>query len=454
MKRKLEFVQFFPRDRLRLGRRLKWLINIRWLAAACLALALVLVRFVLSIDIPLPHLYTANACLIVYNSLFLLYLRRLDATEEEALWFRKVLYLLNIQISLDFILLIVLVHFSGGLENPFVFFFIFHVVIASVLLSRKAAYLQTSLAVILFGIIIGGENLGLIKHYHPAGFLPQEVCFLDFRHFLGSYFVFLLTLYLTVYVSTTIIRMLREREMELKRANDRLQEQDRIKSEYVLRVTHDIKGSLGTIKGCLGVVLDGLTGEISEKTRDMVGRGERRSAALLDFVRSLNELSDMRAAREIEKEPVDLSGLLKRVQEEMAVSIESGGRDFEVSDRMKGRKITANRVLIEELFRHLISNAIGYSPHGGKISIDSGVSAGEKAVRVTVSDNGIGMSREDLPRIFEDFYRGKNAAEMVPDGTGLGLSIVKQIVDMHGGTISVSSRTGRGSRFTIELPLA
>lgn len=102
------------------------------------------------------------------------------------------------------------------------------------------------------------------------------------------------------------------------------------------------------------------------------------------------------------------------------------------------------------MIENLLDNAIRYTPVGGRITIRLEDDAGW--IRFIVRDTGVGMGQEDLPRIFEDFCRARNAQERAPEGTGLGLSIVKQIVDAHGGRVEVQSRTSAGSTFTVHYP--
>jgi signal transduction histidine kinase len=112
--------------------------------------------------------------------------------------------------------------------------------------------------------------------------------------------------------------------------------------------------------------------------------------------------------------------------------------------------INADRNSMEGIFTNLISNAIKYTPEGGKVWVTLGEGGG--FVKATVSDTGIGLKKEDLPRIFDKFYRVKTTETRQIVGTGLGLSIVKSIVDAHLGSISVESEEGGGTTFTVLLP--
>lgn len=113
-------------------------------------------------------------------------------------------------------------------------------------------------------------------------------------------------------------------------------------------------------------------------------------------------------------------------------------------------KIHADKDKIRQVFINLISNAIKYTPEGGKISVD--VSSDSKNTKITVKDTGFGISSEDLPFIFERFYRADKSRTRVTGGSGIGLTIVKTIVDAHKGNISVISSLENGSEFVVLLP--
>jgi len=98
-----------------------------------------------------------------------------------------------------------------------------------------------------------------------------------------------------------------------------------------------------------------------------------------------------------------------------------------------------------------VSNAVRYTPRGGSVAVR--LQRTDSALRLEVEDTGIGIPKDDLPRIFEEFFRSANARSHTSDGTGLGLSIVKAVAEQHGGSVSVESEQGKGTRFTVDLPL-
>ncbi len=432
-----------------LGQRINWLIRLRWLAAIVVFVVIGGARFFLQIELRLIPLYSGAVVLLFYNTLFFRYSRHLQSQKGDEGWFRKANHFGNFQISLDLVMLAYLIHFAGGAENPFIFYFIFHMVIASILLSNRAAYLQATLAVALSGTVFGAERWQILSHYHLGGFVGGEL-YAHSSYLLGVSFVLTTTLYLTVYMATCIVNKLRERERELARANEKLEEQDRLKSQYVATVSHDLRASLSTIQNCLKVVLSNLTGSVSEKSREMITRAEQRSMHLLHFVKDLLDLSRIKGMKELEMKPLSLSELLGKVTERLRTRAENKGVALTLKNSTNISSIYANEDALEQLFANLILNAIKYTPWGGNVGVE--IKEESDRFRATVWDTGIGVRQEDLSHIFEEFYRAKNAEQMEKEGTGLGLSIVKQIIEAHRGEIWVESEVGKGSRFTFTLP--
>lgn len=465
-----------------LSERLNWFIRLRWLAVLGVLMTVWVASSLFSIiGHPFP-LYVIAGSLAFCNALFLLYGRSIQPSRESPAWIKVGNRFANTQISLDLVVLTLLIHFSGGVENPFIFYFIFHMIIASILLSPKATYLQATLAIFLFGTMVGLEYTQALSHIHLSHFLPEDM-YRQPTYVLGVLFVFTTTLYISVYMATSITRRLRKRESELvvleeslEKANEELRELDRLKSEYVLKVTHELRSPLSTIESCLEVVSEGYVPEASEKQREMIERASRRTDALIALINDLLDLSRMKARRTaLPMEPLNLCVVIQQtvdfmhpLAEEKKILIQmtlpcgldrakescdperSGSEGADFPCRLGGLK--ANKGGMERLLTNLVGNAIRYTTVGGKVDIEA--KAEDGALRILVSDSGIGIPEEDLSRIFDEFYRTENAKAYHRTGTGLGLSIVKQIVDSHRGKIWVESKTGKGTTFSLVLPVS
>ncbi|MCK5094606.1 MAG: HAMP domain-containing histidine kinase, partial [Spirochaetes bacterium] len=234
--------------------------------------------------------------------------------------------------------------------------------------------------------------------------------------------------------------------------NKLLEKKDRLKSKYVEVISHDIKASLSTIQSCLKVVLNGLTGSISFKSKEMVGRAEHRSRTLLYYVKGLWNLSQMRTTEKITKEKIPIFSAVESVIKQLRASFETKGLKLKINNSAGNPDVYGNDFLIKELIFNLLQNALKYTLKGGKVTIKIDGTAPSGYISISMMDTGIGIPKESISRIFEDFYRAKNAREIEKDGTGLGLAISKRIIDMHKWKIGFISEENKGSTFTVTIP--
>jgi signal transduction histidine kinase len=433
----------------RLIKRAYWLIYLRWVAIVTLVAATFVASRLMGVSLEVSVLYGLSLLLLAYNLALhelLRYWTRDDKEPSPA----RIGGILSFQISADLLILATILHFSGGIENPFSFFFVFHMIIASILRPRRESYLQATLAVALFGGVIVLEGLGVLRHYDLAGFAGHGL-YNDGTFVLGFLFVFTVTLYLVVYMTTSISVQLRTQQADLEKANVRLQEQDKVKNEYVLRVTHDIKGHLAAIESCIEVVANGMLGPLNDKQKDMVERAYRRTMKCMAFITALLKLTRMKLSGRLEMEHFSLrtcllNSLASVQSRAQAKSITLHHEIDPAVDEVRGEA-----VLIEETITNRLFNAVKYTPEGGKAAVE--VRQDGSFVCVKITDTGIGIPPAELPRIFEEFYRAENARAVERDGTGLGLAFAKQVVERHGGQIWAENNPGGGTTFAFTLPL-
>jgi signal transduction histidine kinase len=432
-----------------LTRRVKWLIKLRWAAIIGVFITVFFASNILQIPLHITYLYSIALFIALYNSIFLFVSKKMAKAKEP---FKFANRFANLQISLDWVSLAFLIHCSGGIENPFIFYFIFHMIVASILLSRKACYIHATFAVILVGIMMSLEYHNILTHYCLEGVLPLDL-HKNRIYGLAIYFVFVTTIYISVFMATSVTKELRRRKLELVEAHEKLKEQDRLKSDYVshaLRVSHDIQANLAAIQSCLKVISAGFVGKVASKQEELVKRAEYRTSTLLHFVKDVLSLSRLKAIRTIEMSAVSLPQAIRDAVETMYISPEEKKVKLilDLPDTLPKTRI--NEVQIKELVINLVANAIKYTPGGGKVKVSA--KEYDESILVEVSDTGIGIPSNDLDKVFEEFYRAENAKSVERDGTGLGLPIAKQIIESHGGKIWVNTKLGEGSTFSFTLP--
>lgn len=428
--------------------RIFWLIRLRWIAVVGVFLVVLFSSLILKLLVPKFPFFLIAIFLACFNLLSLFLLKYIVIKKRITTLF-DANRIANMQIAVDLACLAGLIHFSGGIENPFIFYFIFHMIIASILLSRRASFLQATYAILLFLSIVILEDMGIIRHYALNGFMGLGQ-YHNRIYIYGVSFVFITTLYIAVYMTSSISAMLKKREQNLKQLNDLLTKKDRIKSEYVLRVTHDIKEHLSAIQGCLEPVIGGLTGPLDEKQLDLLKRADKRTERLTFFIKALLEITRIKLEKEIEMKHFSLRLVIANAINSVNAKAKDKGMAINVNIENTVDIINGSEVYIEETIANLLANSIKYSPNNSRIDIlvkDRGSS-----ILIRISDNGIGIPKDEIFKVFDEFYRASNAREVERDGTGLGLSIAKQVVERHGGEILVESEVGKGSSFNITLP--
>lgn len=428
--------------------RAQWLIRLRWLAVASLAVAVWVSDAFMRISLPVSTLFAFSGILLIYN--FILYdLMKYWTWGGKEPSERRIGRCITLQISADLFILTVILHFSGGIENPFSFFFVFHMILAGVLRSAWQSYLQATLAVLLFGGMVGLEGLKIIEHYPLTNFAGHGL-YDDGLFVFGVLFVFSVTLYLVVYMTTSITQQLRKQQESYEDANALLEEKDHLKNEYVLRLTHDIKGHLAATQSCLDIVVNQTVGPLNAQQEDLIERAHRRTVKCLAFIRALLKLTRMKLTGRLEVERFSLRNCL--INALSAVQNRARSKTITVTHFIDSAvdEVLGEEVLIDETVTNILFNAVKYTPEGGAVSLE----ARDKGsfIEISVADTGIGVPEVDMARIFEEFYRADNARATERDGTGLGLAFAKQVVEKHGGRIWAQNNPGGGTTFAFTLP--
>jgi signal transduction histidine kinase len=240
--------------------------------------------------------------------------------------------------------------------------------------------------------------------------------------------------------------------IENARFYDALKRQDEAKNDFIILMTHELKAPLAAIQGLLDVMLKGYVGTITDKQKELIGRMQKRidsvlgvSAELLDIYQwqSKGIIDEVWRSVSLKDQIQKAEDLFKLIAQKKSITI-----SYEVPEEQVNVK--AGEEELEKVLNNLISNAIKYTPTGGNISVVLRLM--DKQVTLRVKDNGIGISSEDVPKIFNEFFRTKEAKVIDPDGSGLGLPFVKKIVESLGGTIRVESEKGQGTEFMVTLP--
>jgi len=245
-------------------------------------------------------------------------------------------------------------------------------------------------------------------------------------------------------------KIIMERTHQLDAANKRLLDAMRLKTKFIADASHELRTPLTVIQGNLDLAVReaGEAGDFPETLEAIMGEVKRMTGILSDLTMLTNTDTDMEKLR---KENINLGALTKAAGQSLRVLAEQKKITLIYKKGAKNIKVKADGDKIEKLLLNILRNAIKYTNEKGKIEL--WVDTDGNYARIHIKDNGIGIPKDDLPYIFERFYRVDKARSRAEGGTGLGLSICKWIAEAHDGHIGVESEYNKGSVFTVYLPL-
>lgn len=230
-------------------------------------------------------------------------------------------------------------------------------------------------------------------------------------------------------------------------------ELDRLKSEFLSSVTHELRTPLVAMQHSLSIMLDGITGQLSDSQREFLAIAQRNLDRLNRMINDLLDVAKLEARKMALKiEPSSIATVIHRVCETLQAWAASKNIHLEerVSSTLPEFSFDPSR--IEQVLHNLVGNAIKFTPKGGSVVIEARQHENLSSIEVSVSDTGVGIAQEDVSKLFKKFQQLGQRLPGEPRGTGLGLAIAKEIVEFHGGRIWVESQSGKGSRFAFSIP--
>lgn len=412
-----------------LAGRLRWFIQLRWLAAGGIVLAAGAAA-VSGVSVAWKPLCALAVVLALLNAAYL------GLTRSG----RQPLYFAAVQIAGDLVVLTLALHYSGGIENPCAFFYVFHVIIAAILFPGRVSYFVAGLASASFLTLVLFEHQGWMPHIELGLVRWRET-----RVLAGAAVIMSSTLFLAAYLATTIMEGLRRKEEEVRRFNEGMLQTEKMAAvgQLAAGVAHELNTPLASIAGYaeeLQAIVKG-GGERVEHyagvIRSQIERCKGITQSLLNFARK----------GELRVRPLDVNPLLLEAAEYLRFKKKEPGYAVE-TDFGPLPLVNADPGQLLQVFLSILVNAADAMEAGGSIRVRTRAEDGR--VLINVSDTGCGIPVENLKKIFEPFFTTKAPGQ----GTGLGLSLSYGIVKQLGGTIQVVSRHGHGTTVTISLPPA
>lgn len=467
--------------------RLKWFIEIRWLFLLALIFVVLFSDLVLKISLPLFKCLVVALVIAIYNSALFVYHRYLKDSQTETL--RKNQIEAYIQIVMDLITLTVLFHFSGAVENPFILIYLFHAIIASILLTPAEVIAVGLLSYSLFVSLLTLEYFEIIPHYHMNDIFLKDI-YRNVPHILELCLAMMFALFATIFLSSSIVHGIRKREKELILTRNVLQQ----KSEDLKNANLEKQKQLVQSEklASLGQLVSGCAHEINNPIQFILGNMRIFHEAFQDIIPILDTLTEEDKEYTIarlkypffrENIPVlleDMTTGAKRIRDIVADLKTFARRDERrldeevdlnhvvqiclrlVHNKIKHHKVEENldpelptvlgseNKLEQVVMATLINTAEALADRSnGIIKIATRTEDGGRSISLSISDNGPGMTENIKNRIFDAFFTTKQRS----GGTGLGLSISYGIIEEHGGHIEVDSQPGKGATFIFHLPV-
>ena len=430
-----------------------WFVKLRWFASAALLIYWFAIEFVFGFKL-LPIQFSImilNSVLIVsYNYLFYKILKNENNKSN-----KNQLEFSLFQILMDLLCLSFVVYVSGGLESPIFLFYIFHMIIGSLILPAFIMYSIAGVLIIIFSLFSIFEYYKVIPHYEISGLLPFPL-YNNFVYMIGVLTIFASVAIITVMLTSKISSELYGREKHLKKALDELNEAEKSKQKYVMAVVHELKSPIVASMSQMELVLGNFVGEINENVRSKVQTAKERASGAIEMINNILHISKFKLFNDIQKEEILLApiissriNILSSIAEKNSVSIKF------TNEENPNMKIAADSVLLDLALSNLIGNAVKYTQVDGTVWINI---KDENDFRIVeIIDNGIGIPKDEQEKIFDDYYRASNSNKK--EGAGIGLSVVKQVIENHSGRIELKSpsRLGNnerpGTEFKVYLPL-
>jgi len=446
--------------------RLQVFVTMRWIAVLGVVIATLVASLVFHISFPTLPVYIIAAFPVLYNLFFFYQVRNLRRQRAGSVIHKARTYG-NIHIIVDLITLTALLHFTGGIENPFIFFYVFHIILAAIGLHYRAVYVVATIALSMVALLVGLEYAGVIPHVNLAGFADPAL-YREGTHILAALLALAAILYGTTYMATAISGELRKRQRQVVRMREELlvektgeleqasREMAQLEEEksrflgFLSIAAHDLKAPLTAIQGFLWVMLGGYAGEISDKQKNMLERSTKRINELLNLISDLLDIPRIETGQILpEMKEISLRQVLRNCLQDQRNLAKDRGIRLKVELPEKVSRVRGSSPRLQQVINNLVENAINYTSEG---TVTLRVQENNRDIQVEVVDTGIGIPADDLPQVFDDFFRASNVDIK---GTGLGLSIAKRIVEAHGGRIwceSPCTETSQGSRFIFTLP--
>ncbi len=403
-------------------------ILLRLIIVTSLVVSAVIIQYSTSVFLPLNPFYFVVLSFYLLSFVYLVL----------HIWGKHVILQVAFQIFFDLLLITALVYISGGVQGSFYFLYIFDIIAASYIISKRAAYLTAALSAIFYGLLVDGMYFRLIPY-----FAQEETMEISLGIVTNNIFIAWSAFFLVAFLMNYLTGSLRKTRDQLKLAQRELEIKKKlaVAGEISAQLAHEIRNPLAAISGSVQVLKDelGLKGEQRELMDIIVDESKRVSHSIELFLNLASTGPKIFST-------INLTDILKETLTLLQSSGEMNG-NLEVKGNYSLNDIRyfGNRNQFKQLFWNILKNALKAMPGGGALTIDFDRKKRDE-IQLRFADTGIGMAEEKRERNFEPFYSD------FEEGQGLGMAVVRKIVDDYKGKIKVASEPDQGTEIIIILP--
>jgi signal transduction histidine kinase len=420
------------------------LINLRWVAGASILVGTAFARWIIDIDLKVVPLLIIGLFVLGYNALL-----RLSVARDEDQSLQRAQRVAWGQIILDWLAMIALLHFTGGITSPALIYFVIHAALSGTILLPRQTRSLVLLAIGIVGGLAWMERSGTLPHVNISELGTNGALYKNTTYIAAVMFFFGSTVLTLSELVSWNAQRLRERE---KRIRDLYE----ARATFVRVATHELRAPLGASLSLMRNIEQGYAGELSAQQAAILSRVTIRLEGLRTLIDDLLTLAMSREASTAHAplEPYAVRTALDKIIERERPNADQ--RKIQLDCDLAGEPgvVLSGGVGLGIIFGNIVNNAIKYTPEGGRVSIEYKVVRPTQTAEIAVRDTGMGIPADDLPNIFNEFFRARNAKSSQVMGTGIGLSTVRTLIERYHGRITLDSQEGKGTTIKISLPLA
>jgi len=439
--------------------RLGWFIQLRWLASLGLLPGLFCFSHLFDLEVNWVPFVVVNSLMFAVNIAYNCYYHLQNHFDKEYTKAipRPALLFAHIQVLVDLLLLTALIYLLGTFYYPFYLFYIFHIIISSLLLKKRDVILYSTFSLILFTLSAVVEFYFSCTAFAITAF-PEQAHISYLHRFLSVFLPLFAVFYLTTYMTTSIAESLKKRQQEIEALSEELEQKNitlelhnNARERFMSVAFHELKAPLAAVDGYLQILINNIGDASEQEKKRMLSRMYARIRQLITFLKHLRDYSELELNDQDDAPKlVDMHDVAMEAIKINQPDAKKKNVFFDHAIPQKLPHVLGERSRILQVLNNILSNAIKYTDAGSIRFKASITEKGEILFRVT--DTGRGISEQDLPDIFEDFFTTKDIKKRRTAGAGLGLSISKKIIARMNGKIWAESELDKGSVFYVVIP--